>query len=113
MAGEETLVNNRMLSQIDTSNPKELRRYEDRLSKRLQRFGYQLSKGTTTLLVRKIPLKRESAKRGYKITNIATGKIEYGERHDLTLEQVEEFWVRKYNEWWTEKRRRKQNETVV
>ena len=84
-------MNNRMLSQIDTSNPKELRRYEDRLSKRLQRFGYQLSKGTTTLLVRKIPLKRESAKRGYKITNIATGKIEYGERQNRKISKSDKL----------------------
>lgn len=93
----------RTVAQIDISDPKELRRYEDRLSKRLQRFGYCLSKGATISAVRKIALKREPVKKGYKITNTSTGAVELGERYDLTLEQVEEFWQRKNNEWQREK----------
>lgn len=108
-----TLVDNRTLAQIDCSDPKELRRHEDRLNKRLLRLGYSLSKGVAVSPVRKIPLKREPTKRGYKITNTFTGEIELGERHDLTLQQVEEFWQQKNNNWWAEKRRQKQNETGV
>ena len=103
----------RTIASINPDDPQELRRHEDRLRKRLQRFGYHLSKGATTLPVRKIPLKREPVKRGYKITNISTGEIELGEKYDLTLAQAEEFWQKKDSEWWAEKRRRKQYETGV
>lgn len=103
----------RTVASINPDDPKELRRHEDRLSKRLLRFGYHLSKGVTISQTRKIPLKREPAKRGYKITNTSTGEIELDERHDLTLAQVEEFWQKKDNEWWEKKRRRKANETGV
>lgn len=93
-------MDNRTLAQIDCSDPKELRRHEDRLNKRLLRLGYSLSKGVAVSPVRKIPLKREPTKRGYKITNTFTG-------------EVEEFWQQKNNNWWAEKRRQKQNETGV
>lgn len=100
-------MDNRTLAQIDCSDSEELRRHEDRLNKRLLRLGYRLSKGATVSPVRKIPLKREPTKRGYKITNVSTGEVELGTRHDLTLQQVEEFWQKKDNEWWAEKRRQK------
>lgn len=103
----------RTVASINPDDPQELRRHEDRLRKRLQRFGYHLSKGVTTSPIRKIPLKREPVKRGYKITNTSTGEIELGERHDLTLAQVEEFWQRVNNDWWAKRRRRKQYETGV
>ena len=97
----------RTVASINPDDPKELRRHEDRLSKRLLRFGYHLSKGVTISQTRKIPLKREPTKRGYKITNTSSGEIELGERHDLTLAQVEEFCQKKDNEWWEKKKEAK------
>jgi len=91
-------------------DPKEIRRHEDRLSKRLQSLGYSLSKGVTETLMRsckKIQLKRVSPMRGFKITNMATRAVELGEKHNLTLGQIEAFWLQKHNERWEEKRRAK------
>ena len=91
----------------DKSDPKELRRHEDRLKKRLQRFGYTLSKGKITEPFGKIQLKRRAYERGYQIINLATGAVEMGEQHDLTLAQVQEFWRAKSDELWEEKRKAK------
>lgn len=95
----------RTIASFSSDDSRELQRHEDRLRKRLQRFGYHLSKGITILPTRKIPLKREPTKRGYQISKVSTGEVELGERHDLTLGQVEEFWQRKNNEWWAEKQK--------
>ena len=91
----------------DKNDPKELRYHEDRLRKRLQRFGYSLSKGKITDPLGRIPLKRRPIERGYQIVNLSTGAIELGERHDLTLAQVQEFWRAKSDELWEEKRKAK------
>lgn len=91
----------------DKNDPKEIRHHEDRLRKRLLRFGYSLSKGKTTEPSGKIPLKRRPLERGYQIVNLATGAIEMGERHDLTLKQAEEFWQIKNDEWWRNKNKSK------
>lgn len=97
----------------DKSDPKELRRHEDRLKKRLQRFGYTLSKGKITEPFGKIQLKRRAYERGYQIINLATGAVEMGEQHDLTLAQVEAFWLQKDNERWMEKRKAKEAKAAL
>lgn len=94
----------------DKNGPKELQRHEDRLRKRLLRFGYSLSKGKITEPFGRIQLKRRPYERGYQIINLATGSVEMGEQHDLTLAQVEAFWLQKDNERWVEKRKAKGKE---
>lgn len=91
----------------DQNDPKELRYHEDRVRKRLLKFGYSLSKGKVTDPFGKIPLKRRPVERGYQIVNLTTGAVELGEQHDLTLAQVQEFWETKSNEWWAEKMKAK------
>jgi hypothetical protein len=81
----------------DYSNPAEVRKHEDRLAKRLARYGFRMSKGVTLgPAAQHLQLKREPKARGYKITNAATGAVIDGARFDLTLDQVEEFWLQEY-----------------
>lgn len=81
---------------MDKNDPKEVRLHEGRLKKRLRKFGLALSKRKTE--TGKIQLKRIPPKRGFKITDLATGAVVLGAEHDLTLEQVEAFWLEKDNE---------------
>jgi hypothetical protein len=79
------------------SNPKEVRKHEDRLVKRLAKYGFHVSKGVTLgPTAQHIQLKREPKDRGYKITDVATGAVIDGARFDLTLDQVESFWLEEY-----------------
>lgn len=55
-------MDTRTISQIDLDDPHELRRYEDRLKKRLQRFGYHISKGRVEPTTQRIRLKRWAEK---------------------------------------------------
>lgn len=85
----------RGIEYIDIGDSKELRRYEGRLYMRLQRLGFHLSKGK---IKNKKQLKRVPKKRGYQITDIASGDIALGRGHNLSLKEVEEFWREKDNE---------------
>ena len=87
---------------FDKTDITEVRRHEDRLRKRLEKLGFRL--------------KHELRSRGYKITNILTGDVECGGKYDLTLEEVEAFWLREYNKWniakWQEKRKRREGQAI-
>lgn len=97
---------------FDKTDITEVRRHEDRLRKRLEKLGFRLTKGETVKRSSHLKqLKHELRSRGYKITNILTGDVECGGKYDLTLEEVEAFWLREYNKWniakWQEKRKRR------
>lgn len=82
---------------MDKDDPREVWLHEERLKKRLRKFGFALSKGKTE--TGRIQLKRNiPPKRGFRITDLATGAVVLGAKHDLTLEQVEAFWLEKDNE---------------
>lgn len=83
---------------IDLSDPKELHRYEGRLYMRLQRLGFHLAKGEVKSTSNKKQLKRVPKKRGYQITDIASGSIVLGRGYNLSLEEVEGFWREKDKE---------------
>ena len=91
---------------MDKDDPREVRLHEGRLKKRLRKFGFALSKGKTE--TGKIQLKRIPPKRGFRITDLATGAVVLGEKHDLSLDEVEAFWLQKDNERWAEKRKAKE-----
>lgn len=100
---------------FDKTDITEVRRHEDRLRKRLEKLRFHLSKGETVKRSSHLKqLKRELRSRGYKITNILTGDVECGGKYDLTLEEVEAFWLREYNKWnvakWQEKRKRREGQ---
>ena len=91
-------MDSRKLSQIDVTDPVELRRYEARLGKRLQQLGFHLSKGPTIQPGQKIRLKKGPVTRGYQITDVSSNNVVLGMRHELTLQKVERFWEVKHNE---------------
>lgn len=100
---------------FDKTDITEVRRHEDRLRKRLERLGFHVSKGETVKRSSHLKkLKREPRSAGFKITNVSTGDVECGGKYDLTLEEVEEFWLREYNKWniakWQEKRKRREGQ---
>lgn len=100
---------------FDKTDITEVRRHEDRLRKRLEKFGFHLSKGETVKRSSHLKkLKREPRSAGFKITNVSTGDVECGGKFDLTLEEVEAFWLREYNKWnvakWQEKRKRREGQ---
>lgn len=88
------------LVQIDLSNAKNVQDYEALLRKRLKKLGYHLSKGETAKSgPRYIELLRKPKPRGFKITEIESGSTVAGKKFDLTIEQVEKFWLQKYEKW--------------
>lgn len=100
---------------FDKTDITEVRRHEDRLRKRLEKLGFHLSKGETVKRSSHLKkLKREPRSVGFKITNVSTGDVECGGKFDLTLEEVEAFWLREYNKWnvakWQEKRKRREGQ---
>lgn len=100
---------------FDKTDITEVRRHEDRLRKRLEKLGFHLSKGETVKRSSHLKkLKREPRSAGFKITNVSTGDVECGGKFDLTLEEVEAFWLREYNKWnvakWKEKRKRREGQ---
>lgn len=100
---------------FDKTDITEVRRHEDRLRKRLEKIGFHLSKGETVKRSSHLKkLKREPRSAGFKITNVSTGDVECGGKFDLTLEEVEAFWLREYNKWnvakWQEKRKRREGQ---
>ena len=102
---------------FDKTDITEVRRHEDRLRKRLEKLGFRLTKGETVKRSSHLKqLKHELRSRGYKITNILTGDVECGGKYDLTLEEVEAFWLREYNKWniakWQEKRKRREGQAI-
>ena len=100
---------------FDKTDITEVRRHEARLRKRLEKIGFHLSKGETVKRSSHLKkLKREPRSAGFKITNVSTGDVECGGKFDLTLEEVEAFWLREYNKWnvakWQEKRKRREGQ---
>ena len=88
---------------FDKTDITEVRRHEDRLRKRLEKLGFRLTKGETVKRSSHLKqLKHELRSRGYK--------------YDLTLEEVEAFWLREYNKWniakWQEKRKRREGQAI-
>lgn len=98
-----------MVKEIHNWNdPQDVRRHEDRLRHRLQKFGYRLSRGVTTTVNGKILLKPISNRlRGYQVKEMATGVVILGKDHELTLVDVQKFWQEKENEWLAEKQKTK------
>lgn len=92
---------------LNKSDPKEVRKHEDRLRQRLKQFGYSMSKRVTTTPTNRIQLIRAPRTRGYQIRRLDTGVAELGASYDLTLNEVEAFWQAKWDEQQKEKRKEK------
>lgn len=93
------------LNWIDQSNPKSVQKYEDLMKKRLKKFGYRLSKQKTTS--DHVELKKGRCRRGFRITDIDSGDIVDGGNYELTLSDIERFWLDKYKQWYVKKREEK------
>lgn len=96
------------LNWIDQSNPKSVQKYEDLMRKRLKKFGYQLSKRKTTNHY--IDLKRGYQRRGFRIVELASGAIVKGNDYELTLSDIEQFWLNEYKQWYVKRREDKARE---
>lgn len=87
------------LSMIDTSDAKEVRKYEDLLRKRFKSYGYRLQRGKTInpddphMQLKRIPVQR-----GFKIIDMTTGAVVEGEDFGLSIEEIENFWMGKLRE---------------
>ncbi len=84
------------LAEIDTSDTKELRKYEDLLRKRLKSYGYRMTKGKTFSPNRKKllkPLHDSDGVRGFRITDTVSGAVISGVNFNLNITEVEKFWM--------------------
>lgn len=94
-----------ILDWIDQSNLKSVQKYEDVLRKRLKKLGYHLSKQKTIQPgPPHIELKRGSRKRGFRITEIASGAIVDGGNYELNMADVDRFWLNEYKQWYVKRR---------
>lgn len=94
------------LDWIDQSNPKSVQKYEDLMRKRLKKFGYRLSKRKTTS--DHVELKKGRRRRGFRITDIDSGDIVDGGNYELTLSDIEQFWLKEYERWYIKRREDKE-----
>lgn len=72
---------------------------EWRLYKRLARLGYRLQHGITVTPgdhCRRLK-KHPPPLRGYRISDIVSGKVLAGHNFDLSLTDVDQFWAAEYN----------------
>lgn len=72
---------------------------EWRLYKRLARLGYRLQHGITVTPgnhYRRLK-KHPPPLRGYRISDIVSGKVLAGHNFDLSLTDVDQFWAAEYN----------------
>lgn len=97
----------KLLANIDQTDKISVQRYEDLLRKRLAKFGYRISKRRTIQPGNFIALKRTVRPRGFRITNLASGDIVSGEKYDVTIEEVEQLWLKEYEQWGRERQERK------
>lgn len=96
------------LAIIDLTDTKSVQRYEDLLRKRLNGFGYCVTKRKTIQPgPHFIELKKTPKTKGFKITDVASGSTVAGENYDLSPEEVERFWSKEYEKWCVEQRERK------
>lgn len=96
------------LAKIDLSDTKSVQGYEDLLRKRLNRFGYRLSKRKAIQPgPHFINLKQTPKLKGFKITDNSSGSIVTGENYNLSIDEVERFWSKEYEQWCAERRERK------
>lgn len=68
----------------------ELQCHEDYTRYRLQKFGYKIKKRRT------IKLGATGYEKGFRIVDANTGSTVAGENYDLSLADVEAFWLKKY-----------------
>lgn len=95
-------MNHKTLSEVDVSNTKALREYEDLLRKRLRRYGFSLKKRKT---IQSEPHSRSNAK-GFRIIDTASGVVLYGADYDLPIAEVESFWRKEFEKRDVEKQER-------
>lgn len=107
----QILTNNKggdiMSIRNDTIN--DLTHLEWRLYKRLARLGYRLQHGITVIPVdhcRRLK-KHPAPLRGYRITNIVSGKVLSGHNFDLSLSDVDQFWAEEYNKRIVDRRKKR------
>lgn len=96
----------KLLANIDQGNKKSVQGYEDLLRKRLEKLGYRLSKRKTIQPGNFIALKRTRRPRGFRITDLTSGDIVGGEKYDMTVKEIEQFWLKVYMQWRREKQER-------
>lgn len=96
----------------DKPDAEEVRKHEDRLRKRLQRFGYRISsrvKETSKANFRRP--KRTPKKKGYQVTDIVTDAVVCGEGYKMTLKRLEGFWSYEYSKQQRRKMEEKQKKS--
>lgn len=88
---------------VDLADKKAKQKYEDLLRHRFVRFGFRLSKGNS--VQQQMPTQI-----GYQIINKDSGTVVVGQDYDLTIQDVEKFWIDEYNRRNAEKRKKRQEE---
>ena len=89
----------KLLSDIDMGDKQRLQRYEDMMRVRLKKFGYRIVKRKT---IKPSPGSTNQS-RGFRIVSIDTGDVVNGENYNLSLFNVEAFWLGLRKEQDTEK----------
>ena len=82
------------LSQVDVTNKRELQMYEDYMRERMGKLGYRIIKRSSSQDVQPSGDKRK----GFRIVLLDTDDVVAGENYDLSLADVETFWLARYNE---------------
>lgn len=95
-------MNHKTLSEIDVSNTKASREYEDLLRKRLRRYGFSLKKRKTL----QSELCSKSRAKGFRITDTMSGAVLYGANYDMPIAEVESFWRKEFEKRDAEKQER-------
>ena len=95
-------MDHKTLSEIDVSNTKALREYEDLLRKRLKRIGFNLKKRKTI----QTESHSKSNDKGFKIIDTASETVIYGANYDLSISEVESFWRKEFEKRDAEKQER-------
>lgn len=96
------------LDMVDLLDKKSVQRYEDLLRHRFVRFGFRLSKGETGQPgLHHIRLKPTSVCTGFRITDIESDAIVAGQNYDLSIQDVEKFWIDEHNRRETQKRQKR------
>ena len=82
------------LSQVDFTNKRELQMYEDYMRERMGKLGYRIIKRSSSQDVQPSGDKCK----GFRIVLLNTDDVVAGENYDLSLADVETFWLARYNE---------------
>lgn len=91
------------IADVDMADKRSLQRYEDYMRQRLKQFGYRIVKRKTI----QPGADSTSKERGFCIVSMDTNAVVTGENYELSLGDVESFWMREHEERNADKQERK------